>query len=326
MTKHILILNTGGTLSSKKSERGLVPELGKDDILKDLEWVARDCRIDYEEMYSLDSANIMPEDWKQIALRIGDVYNDYDGIVIIHGTDTMAYTASMLTWMLCNIPIPVVLTGSQLSIMDPVADAMENCRLAIHMAAAGHPGVFVAFNRKIILGCRASKVRTMSFDAFESINYPYIATVDSRGLRVAEDKIPPIGGKFRVNVNYSDQVFLLKLFPGLRPDIFEALYEMGYQGVVIEAFGLGGLPSRERDLIQAIAAVIEKGMLVLVGTQCRYDGSDMSVYETGRRGLACGVLQMREMTTEAAVTKLMWALGQTTDRNRIEEILSSRRP
>ncbi|MDO4622790.1 MAG: asparaginase [Eubacteriales bacterium] len=319
----ILILNTGGTLSSTLTKNGLAPGLGREDILRDLEWVSGNIHIDFEDIYSLDSANIGPEDWKNIAVKVRENYEAYSGIVIIHGTDTMAYTASMLTWMLQNVPIPVVLTGSQLSIEHPVADALENCRLAIQMAASGYPGVFIAFNRKIMLGCKASKVRTMSFDAFESINYPYICKVNSHGMKIEENYIPKIHGKFTVNTEYSDKVMLLKLTPGLDPVVLYSLYEMGYEGVVIEAFGLGGMPFREKNWIKAVYELVEKGMAIVVGTQCRYEGSDLRVYETGRESLACGVMQAKEMTAEAAVTKLMWALGQTKDRDMIDKILQA---
>ncbi len=324
--KRILILNTGGTLSSMNSGSGLKPKLGRETILKDMEWISGDIDIDFEDLYSLDSANLFPEDWKQIALKIKDCYDTYSGIVIIHGTDTMAYTASMLTWMLQNVSIPVVLTGSQLSIMHPVADAMENCRLAIRMAAGHFPGVYIAFNRKVMLGCKASKVRTLSFDAFESINYPYIAEVDSRGLKAAEAYIPKIYGKFQVNTDYSDRVMLLKLIPGMDPGLLGKLYEMGYEGVVIEAFGLGGMPFREKNWIKETAAMIEKGMVIMVGTQCRYEGSDLSIYETGREALASGVIQAGDMTAEAAVTKLMWALGQTKDPAKVRRIVEAGHP
>ncbi len=321
--KKILILNTGGTFSSTKGKNGLAPGLGKDAILKDMEWISGDISVEFEDIYSLDSANIFPEDWKKIALKIKESYDDYNGIVIIHGTDTMAYTASMLTWMLQYISIPIVLTGSQLSIVHPVADALENCRLAIQMAASGYPGVFVAFNRKIILGCKASKVRTMSFDAFESINYPNIVQVDSHGMKVADEYIPKIHGKFQVYTEYSDKVMLLKLTPGLDPGILELLYDSGYEGVVIEAFGLGGMPFREKSWVKAVSDIIQKGMIVVVGTQCRYEGSDLSIYETGREVLASGVIQAKDMTAEAAVTKLMWALGQTKDRTLVEELFQT---
>ena len=160
--------------------------------------VAGGIELEMEDLFLVDSANIFPDDWRRLAERIYEAAAGYQGIVVIHGTDTMAYTASMLSFMLQNVPIPVVLTGSQLSISHPVADAMENCRCAVHMATGGHGGVFLAFNRKVMLGVRASKVRTMSFDAFESINYPDVAQISSLGLRIHTGYLPEIKGDFRL--------------------------------------------------------------------------------------------------------------------------------
>ena len=203
MSKNILIINTGGTLSSVMKENGLAPGLTTIDMQKELHMVSGDTTLEIEDFCSLDSANIFPEDWSKLARRISEVRNDHDGIVVIHGTDTMAYTSSMLSFMLRNINIPIVVTGSQLSITNPIADAMENCRCAIHMAASGIPGVFVAFNRKVILGCRASKVRSLSFDAFESINYPNVATISSLGMNIHEKAVPVRNGVFHLSDSYS---------------------------------------------------------------------------------------------------------------------------
>ena len=316
--KKILIINTGGTFSSVKSAGGLTPGLGEHDILEELKVVAKDCQLEYEDFCSLDSANIMPRHWAELAARIEEASREYSGIVVIHGTDTMSYTASMLSFMLWGVPVPVVITGSQLSIAHPVADAMENCRAAIHMANSRCPGVFVAFNRRILLGVRASKVRTMSFDAFDSINYPDVGEINAFGMRIHRELIPRrTAVRFLADTSYSPKVMVVKPAPGTPPEIFDAMVNLGCRGIVVEAFGLGGLPFEENDLCGAVKRTVEKGVAVAIGSQCRYDGSSLSVYETGRRALEAGAMEMYDMTTEAAVTKLMWLLGHESSLERV---------
>lgn len=317
----ILMLSTGGTLASSHSENGLAPGLHGNDILDRISGLTDGFLVEEEELFMLDSSNMQPEEWSAIARRVYERRKEYDGIVIIHGTDTLAYTASALSFALQQIEIPVVLTGSQVSIENPIADATENCRAALHMAASHCPGVYVAFNRKIMLGVRASKVRTRSFDAFESIDYPYAARINSGGLLINPEMKKHKGGECVLRERFCTDVFLLKLFPGISPDVFLRLQEMGVRGIYIEAFGIGGLPFERRNLTEVIGKAVADGMIIAVGSQCLYEGSDFTVYEVGRQVLAQGVIETGNMTSEAAVTKLMWALGQYRTPEEVKSVM-----
>ena len=322
MKRRVFLIFTGGTLSAVAKEQGLAPGLTTDAMLHELHIVAGEAELTTCEYESVDSANIFPEDWAAIAALIAREKDHYDGIVVIHGTDTLAYTASMLSYMLLNIRIPVVLTGSQLSIRNPVADAMENLRCAIYMAQTGCPGVFVAFNRKVMLGVRASKVRSLSFDAFDSINCPNVAKISSIGMTIRKEILPKPGGIFKLKNTCETNIAVVKLFPGMPEGQLRLLADAGVKAVYLEAFGLGGMPFLKHDLVSEVKALTERGVFMLVGTQCRFEGSNLSVYETGRKALAAGVLQAHDMTAEAAITKLMWVLGQTTDPAEVREYFS----
>ena len=323
MKKKILILATGGTIASAISEEGLVPELGIESVFSNISGIAENYDISAKDILHMDSSNIQPEEWRIIAQSIYENYIGYDGIIITHGTDTMAYTSSVLSYMLQNVPLPIVMTGSQLPISNPLTDAVENLRCAFAMAASGVPGVFLAFDRKVILGTRAVKVRTTGFDAFESVNSPYAGVIDSTGLKINRAIIKKNTGDFQLKDNLCPDVFLMKITPGLNPEIFEKLLEMNYRGVVIEAFGAGGLHFIHRDLISKIQKMVEHGIAVVVCSQCLYEKSDFSIYQTGQKVLEQGVIESHDMTTEAAVTKLIWALGQTKDMEKIREIFAT---
>ncbi len=306
--KKILLLTTGGTIASLPGGEGLEPQ--RSDVMeRELNQLRTYYDITVRDIICLDSSNIRPEEWQLIATHIFEERKGYDGVVISHGTDTMAYTASAVTFMLPDIDLPVVFTGSQLPLADMLSDGPDNLRTAFAMAASGYPGVFLAFNRKVMLGCRAVKVRASGFSAFASINARDAAQVSTRGLRVDEQVIPKRKGQARLLPEISKNVFLLKLTPGLNPAVFDMLAAMGYKGIVIEAFGLGGVNVLHKGL-RGIHRAVEDGISVVVTTQCLYDSADLEVYQVGNKLLELGVIQGRDMTSEAAMTKLMWAIGQ----------------
>ena len=315
MKKHILLLTTGGTIASLPGGDGLEPQ--RSDVMeRELEQLRTYYRITVKDVMCLDSSNIRPAEWQTLAGYIYEMRLDYDGIVVSHGTDTMAYTASAVTFMLPGIDRPVVFTGSQLPLADILSDGPDNLRTAFAMAAAGRPGVFLAFDRKVMLGCRAVKVRASGFTAFESVNARYAGLVSNRGLVLDETVLPSSTVPPQLMDAISTDVFLLKLTPGMNTAIFDALVGMGIRGIVIEAFGLGGMNVLNRGLA-GIRHAVDAGISVVITTQCLYDSADLGVYQVGTKLLGLGVIQGLDMTSEAAMTKLMWAIGQGMDRQQI---------
>ena len=319
--KHILLLTTGGTIASMPSGDGLQPT-DSGVFQREMDQLRTYYDITVRELMTLDSSNIRPAEWQLIAKGIWENRQGFDGIVVSHGTDTMGYTASAVTFMLPNIDIPVVFTGSQLPLIDMLSDGPDNLRTAFAMAAAGHPGLFLAFDRKVMLGCRGVKVRASGFSAFESINARYAALVSNAGLAVDETVLPKFSGAPEIKTDVSDDVFLLKLTPGLSPRIFDALADMGYKGIVLEAFGLGGINVLNESL-SAIDRVLKKGISVVATSQCLYDSANLGVYQVGTRLLALGVIQAHDMTSEAAMTKLMWGIGQGLDTDGIQKLFAT---
>ena len=316
--KKILLLTTGGTIASVPGGEGLEPH--RSGVMeRELEQLRTYYDITVQDVMCLDSSNITPEEWQLIARHIFENRAGFDGIVVSHGTDTMAYSASAATFMLPDIDLPVVFTGSQLPLADMLSDGPDNLRTAFAMAASGHSGVFLAFDRKVMLGCRAVKVRASGFSAFESVNARYAAQVSNRGLVVDPEILPKMQGETRLCPEISRNVFLLKLTPGLNPAVFDMLAAMGYKGIVIEAFGLGGVNVLQKGL-RGIRRAVEDGISVVVTTQCLYDSSDLRVYQVGNKLLELGVIQGRDMTSEAAMTKLMWAIGQDMDQTQIAQL------
>ena len=320
--KHILLLATGGTSASRPTAAGgLAPMITSDELLTCVPELAGVCHIDAVQLFNLDSTSVGPEQWTQIAAEVRRRYDDYDGFVITHGTDTMAYTAAALSYMIQQSPKPVVLTGSQKSIYNRDTDARNNLYRAVLYACHDSAwGVQLVFDGKVILGTRARKTRTKSFNAFSSIDYP--DTAEFRDLRLIPFLPRPQSyGQVRFYEKLDPAVFVLRLIPGMRADIIPLL--AGHcKALILESFGVGGLPGGDDgELFAAVRDWCAAGRLVVFTTQVPHEGSDLAVYEVGRAAKALpGVLEARDMTPEAAAVKLMWALGQASDREEVSRL------
>ncbi len=304
--KRILLLATGGTIACTQTAQGLSPQLSAGELLSYVKEKAQN--VDAVELFRMDSSNVQPEEWRIIAKAVADNMKNADGMVITHGTDTMAYTASMLSFMLRGIDIPVVLTGAQYPIGMEGSDAEENLADALCAARELPGGVYVSFGGSVILGCRAVKTRTMSLNAFESINRDRVGRFEN-GNFITESVPQSSVEKFELFTDIEPRVALIKLIPGTMPSIIESLAACGVKGVVVEAFGLGGVHNIRRDHAESLHNLIEKNIPVILTSQCLYEASNPDIYEVSAPLRSAGVISAKDMTTEASVTKLMWALG-----------------
>lgn len=313
--KRIALLATGGTIASVPGDDGLAPGIGGSQLMSLIPRALESVELVCKDVFSLDSSNIQPEEWRVLAREVYATLDDVDGVVITHGTDTMAYSAASLTFMLRNVNKPVVFTGSQLPIMHPLSDAHSNLSEALSVAQTAPAGVYVVFNHKIINGSRAVKLRTTSFDAFDSINAPLVGYIDADGPHYTNPPRYRPDAPCTLEDSLNEKVFLLKLMPGTSPEIFDWVVASGMKGLVLEAFGMGGLHYIRRNLVDKLKMLTSNGVYTIVTTQCLYEKADFSIYEVGRSVLSPGhVFSGRDMTSEAAVAKLMWVLGDPDER------------
>ena len=320
--KKILMIGTGGTIASEMTPEGLTPELNTHQLLAYLPRIAQLCHVDCIQLYSLDSTSIHPTHWLGTAQAIREHYDDYDGFVISHGTDTMAYTAAALSYLVQDSPKPIILTGAQKPIWFDGTDSKRNLTDAFLYACRGCGGVQIVFNGRVILGTRARKTYSKSFRAFSSVNYPDLAVVQDEHLlqyiRCESRPRPLFYDRLDPNVG------LLKLIPGTEDALAEFMLDR-YDGLIIESFGVGGLPGGEHgEMFAALRRWCESGRLAVFTTQVPHEGCDLAVYEVGRAvGELPGVLEARDMTPEAVAVKLMWALGQTEDREKAARLFET---
>lgn len=320
--KRILLIATGGTIACRRTEAGLKPVLSSRELLRYVPGAEEFCQVESIQAFNLDSTNVQPHHWEKIAGILEDHYRDFDGFVICHGTDTMAYTAAALSYLVQNSPKPIVITGAQKPIDLEITDARTNLMDSLRFASCPKAhGVSIVFDGKVIAGTRGKKERTKSYNAFSSINFPYIAAIQDGHILFYLDDKDRIAGEVSFYRELDASVGLLKLIPSSGPGLLDYMAEH-YDAVVIESFGVGGLPSYESgDFRQSVARWTALGKTVVMTTQVTNEGSNMSVYEVGKDiKEAFGLLEGYDMTLEAVVTKLMWILAQTRDPEEIRRL------
>ena len=330
--KKILLLATGGTIASKPTAAGgLAPAITSEELLSFVPELAKLCEIDAVQLFSLDSTNVGPEQWQQLVHAIRQNYDAYDGFVIAHGTDTMAYTASALSFMLENLSKPVILTGSQLPIGTLRTDGKENLITAIEIAAAKNPDgtaivpeVCIFFENHLMRGNRTTKINAENFNAFRSFNYPPLARV---GIHIKYEpnliRKPDLSKPLKPHYLFDTNVVILTLFPGIQEGIVSALLHVpGLKAVVLKTFGSGNAPQKEW-FIRELKDATDRGIIIVNITQCASGAVEMERYGTGIQLLQAGVISGYDSTPECAVTKLMFLLGHGLDNKEIRYKMNS---
>lgn len=323
----VSIISTGGTIASRVDYRtgAVSPALSAQDLYESVPELGELGDIKTEILFSLLSENILPENWTVMAHAIErHVKEGAHGIVITHGTDTMGYTAAALSFALRDLPVPVILVGSQRSSDRPSSDAYLNLRGAV-LAAAKAPfaevGVLMhssSSDLELVIhrGTRVRKMHTSRRDAFSSINARPLAKVVDGKIEVY-GKYKERGGNLSLKADFDEHVVLIKSFPGIPTEIFDTIIHMGFHGIVLEGTGLGHVPER---IFPSIKRAVQSGITVVMTSQCINGRINMNVYSTGRELLSMGVIPAGDMLPETALVKLMWILAQTRDQEEVRKI------
>lgn len=316
---NILLIYTGGTIGMMKDfETGALKAFNFKKLLQKIPEIKQlDCVIETISFAKpIDSSNMNPEKWVQIATIIEENYDFFDGFIVLHGSDTMSYSASALSFMLENLSKPVVFTGSQLPIGDLRTDAKENLITAIQIASLQQKGktvineVCLYFEYKLYRGNRTTKINAEHFNAFTSPNYPALAesgvhlNVNTHLLNTKTTK------KLVVRKELNDNVAIVKMFPGINESVLTAIFSIpNLKGVVLETYGSGNAPTEEW-FIQILKKAIKNGLFIVNVTQCSGGSVNMGQYETSTQLKKIGIISGKDITTEAAITKMMYLLGQ----------------
>jgi len=321
MRPRVLILGTGGTLGMRprQPDLALAPdEFGK-TVAEHVPELGEIADVDTRVLFHLDSTDLGTEQWSIVARCVERSIDAYRGIVITHGTDAMAYTASALSYLLRNLPCPVILTGSQRPLADARTDGRANLVGAVDLATRDLPGVAVYFDGVLLQGNRATKTSSFAFGAFESPNHLPLAEIGTE-VRIVSRPEPPSGPFERVG-SFDPRVAAVRLLPGQRSSVLRGLIGGDVRGVLLQAFGVGNIPVVDRAIGEAIRDLTDSGVVVAVGSQAGHGRVDLDAYAGGRRARECGAVGIGDMTLEAAAVKLMYLLGTFGDPDEVRRRL-----
>ncbi len=317
---HILMIHTGGTLMMRHAgdRRALEPDVYARDLLAELPVLRSVASIDTRILCNLDSGDIQPSHWVELARTIHESLDDYDGVVVVTGTDAMAYTASALAFLLPGLDRPVVLTGAQRPLFELRTDARENLVDAVHIATLSVPEVGIAFDNKFLRGCRSTKMDAWGLDAFASpLCQPLVEL--GLGVMIAPHVLSPrAAGAFDSRIE--PHVLCLRVFPGLDSALIDHALDAGVHGIVLEAFGVGNVPLANGSLVPSITRATREQVPVVIVSQCPRGGVDLGRYPGSAAAQDAGAISGGDMTAEAAITKLMILLGRAPETRVLDHV------